>query len=1234
MPPNCTTCNVTFPSAAFKKKHDRETHENEINVTFKDKVVRRVYRQNGVFSCSCSYNHINSNNFRMHGQVHNAPTEAALSTAGTPASTTPTIVAPVAPASAPTMKPVPIVAPSPTEGREKGAVGEASGIAAGSSALKRAYPGPGESALQETLEDIPVIRQPADPASIPACLPLDPPPPSSPQIPPEEPRSPVKPLSPQPAVAPPLSPKIPTEGPQPALPAPPVFPEPLTEEESETKRRRIGDVVATDVDVNVDVNVDVSVGVDIDVVDVDVEKISAAAATITRESVLNVSASATATKPTPAKAHKTYNINPLFLPPIWTAWPGYGDPAFITRMAGMTAIECPGDPEVFGFVRETATRMIREAITFINNQAPEMFGRKLLTSVGAISEEKFTVANPAEVETLFVRYILFLLRICSDDIPLEDFNRCRMETSHHMWQVRNVLVGVIKANFSEKQYMQYVGVFAGCGLNSHVVKIEDYQSSGILNFVTLLAWRDGRFVTGWEMYELLQKVDSMSRTVMGGLTLLDYSVEVAAGTAPILTGKPDPAREFQAYELLSVDGSFGVSGLSRSLHLMELVGYGCTSADKPTDFSTSTSRTFITMGDLRKVVLVSLADIEEKLRSMSFGVELAMDLSAVQDDISNSNHGYSFAQDERNGFDRRYLQRVVRRDPALLGKVVAGNAVNVDFFDAYSSYYGRCLELIATVIAICCGEIFEPEDCARLIVENGGGHSRNLYIVGGHMYMAWRAIGSDVIRIQILPNDLAVMLCRVIVYVVPFMEWMKQTVAAKSPLEWAHPILPRTFFTVSTRAIPGSSIRTIVRGQRAIKVDLTPKLLQNAVLKLKNQCGVNPRTSIVRRLELLPSSLSPRLLAVNQQNFVDAKKEMVWLDNLMTKEMIQMHPVKYRDHEKDDIKRKYLDIRPSIDPTRRLLAEFKEINDSCIEKRTKAVIFVRSAAMVQMIMAVGDTPEHPYQVVDAEKEAGVLEKWIDDQLNHLLIIPFSQFDALMPMKGEIGWIMHSGSCGDISTLLSHCQLADCGVVIYMPYEPTFNSIPSTKDEAAMQQLIQGCRKKALYWHMGLPGGDCHEEKCTKCNYCKANEEFSGVKAALRYIVTNKFCGFCIIHRSRATHHSRIKDNQCPFLSDAALAPLMKGIRFRISFVPSCCKVCGLPASWCPDKCQYQALPSLLCATALTDDELKRNLAALKIDPGRKVAEYLLAGEERNGMALVLQALFKGGCFQFHGPPLN
>ncbi|KAK6522478.1 hypothetical protein TWF281_003039 [Arthrobotrys megalospora] len=1195
MPPKCSTCNITFPNASSKKKHDRETHEHEILVNFKDRVSRKVIRQNGLFSCSCGYSSRNSNNFRMHGQVHVAPPLPTVAdTAVTAPLPTVATVAPVLPiitpfpglgevGSAGTIIDPPVAAPSvtPTLGVPETPAGHG---------LREAqipdippippipedigvdddFPAPDD--LPGQIDDAPVLCPPTDPAEIPVQPPLEPPPQSSPQMPPPAP-SPSDPASQEAQV-------VELEEAQ-VVELEEAQAAELEEGVSDIKRRRIGDVAN---------------------MDVDIEGIDAAAAAILLY------------RPQLLLLGPTTSIHSSS-PPIWTKWKDYGDAAFISRMAKMTSLELPNDPEVFVSIRKKATQFISQSINYIG-EAPDMFRRKLLTSVGAVSKEMLVIEDPAAIEAMFLRYVLFLFRICTDDFPLEEFQRCRAETSHHMWQVRNVLIGITKADITEKRYLQYLGVFAGSGYNTHAVNPEAYQTSCILNFVNLMAWEEKRkgFVTGQEMYDLLYQVDVMARVIAAGLTLLQYGDHsIKNGSAPIISGRPDPNRNFQDYELLSVDGAFGLSALSRSLHLMQLVGFG--------QQELASSET-VTLGDLRKAYVVSLADVDEKLKYMSFGVELPLDLASIYDDVPNVKPGYSFATELSNLFDRNYLERVAQKDKALLAKVIPGGTLSGEFYNAYSSYYSRTLELIATVIAICCGETFEPEDCARLILENGGGYSRSFYVHGGNLFLVWRVVGTEEIRMQVLPKEFAAMVCKVIIYVVPFLQWMKDKME-KSPLDWAHPLLPRTFFTVSTRAIPGSSIRTIVRGQsKVIKADLTPKLLQDTVLRLKDQQEISSRIEVSRRLDLLAGSLRPKFTVITARDLENEKGELEWLGDLFT-EVSRME--RYKSADTVHIRGIHLAVKRSGAPMKRIVNDMANFNSSC-SKDLKGLLFVRSAAAVKMIMGVGTTSVKPYQLVDVEKEAKTLDAWLQDPVNHILIAPFSQFESLKCFKEEIGWIVHCESCGDINILLEHCKLPHKGLRVYVTRESEFSGFATSKEEALMSEwLNDNCRKKFLYWQMGFEGGNCHEEGAHLCDYCEEHEEFEFVKKALQTIATSGACGFCLLHRTSITHHSNQPNKICPYQKDLAeLSTVTRAIKFRTSFVEGCCKVCGLPASWCPDKCQYKALPALLCASAILDPEITKKLAKFKIEPGRKIADFLLNGGSRNGMVLVLKVLLQGG----------
>ncbi|KAF3919449.1 hypothetical protein AA313_de0203638 [Arthrobotrys entomopaga] len=1104
-PTLCSKCNQSFPNQNAKKKHYRETHQDTVEVTFKDGVKRRVARRGGVFTCSCGYSHQNSNNFNGHGRAHPAPPPASPEPAQEEV--------PLA------VGPPPAALPNPPSDPE---------LHLPDPPAPQDLPGiinsdDEDDGMPPKLSNAPFLPPPRQPDEVTIQTALQPPPQSS-AVSPHNISAPQSQAEPE-GVA------------------------------SSQKKRKIGEVIDVEAEIE-----------------------------------------------TPLlSSPKPYNINPLFLPPIWALWGDY-DVDLVRKISVMTDAELAKDPPHFGKLRQIAARFFQQAVKY-TQEAPPMFLQKLLTSVGSVSKDMLVIGNVAAAEEMFVRYIMFLFRTFEEDLDLDDLILCRVETSYRLWELRNAILASLQSTDEEKLF-SLVATIASQGFSSYVVKSSDYQTSCLLNFVNLAAWKGDGFVDHEELLDLLSTVDVMARVVVAEATLLQYGDGIKNGTAPIMTGRPDE-REYQIYETLSTDAAFAISALSRSLHLLKLVS---PVQDKP-------AAKPLRLGDLRETYLASVEELQKNIDFMSFGIDLPIDLDLLQDDVTNQVVGYSFITDALNGFDMDFLKKGVLKDQELHAKL-SGE----DFHDAYMRYYSRTLEVVAVMLAICCGEMFEPEDLCRLSVENGGGYSRSFFIHGGHMFVALRAVGTEIVRVQILPKDVGTMLAKVMVYVFPFVQYLQEMVP-KSPLEWAHPLIPRPFFTIRTRVIPGTSIDTIVRS--ATKDDLTADVLRNSVIELKLKRQVDPRPQLYRRLDLVSRSLEiPATVAV--EDLLRAQKDLSWLRYFLGEDATQ-----YKASDKRHIRRLIISVKATTYPLKSILSEVKNLNSKS-RKGCKGVFLVRSAPAVQMMLDLAPNIGL-YHLTNVETEGNTIEAWLQDPQKNAMVLTFGQFDTLMTKipRDEIGWIIHATNCGDINTVLSHCLIAKRGFGIhtYVNRHSGVAKYAMSKDQLMMNEwLWYNCAKKVLYWQMGFEGGNCYEEgDRKKCSYCDAFGEFEEMKKMLVKISTTKTCGFCVLHRQSATQHTST-EGVCQYQKSAPfIATLTRSVKFRSSFVEGCCHTCGMPASWCPEKeCVYKGVPVLLCAAAIADEDIRKHLEHLSVEYGRKAADFLLQGGERNGMLMVLDTLFKKG----------
>lgn len=187
------------------------------------------------------------------------------------------------------------------------------------------------------------------------------------------------------------------------------------------------------------------------------------------------------------------------------------------------------------------------------------------------------------------------------------------------------------------------------------------------------------------------------------------------------------------------------------------------------------------MADLRRMGQHMVQLAEASLARLMYGMPARIQLSKLQDRLSNQNQGYCFVQDPANNLSSAYLELSSRACLDPIGGLMASERWKLD---AVQRYLKEETELLVSVMLLCFlygGQAPRTSEMFSIECQNGSATLRGLYVDQGTLMYVTRhnksrsSTNQEFQVARYLPPSIAEIVAAYVVYVRPFADMLCRT---------------------------------------------------------------------------------------------------------------------------------------------------------------------------------------------------------------------------------------------------------------------------------------------------------------------------------------------------------------------------------------------------------------------------------------------------------------------------
>jgi hypothetical protein len=188
----------------------------------------------------------------------------------------------------------------------------------------------------------------------------------------------------------------------------------------------------------------------------------------------------------------------------------------------------------------------------------------------------------------------------------------------------------------------------------------------------------------------------------------------------------------------------------------------------------------VTMSRFRGLVEYFLSQAEVLCTSLLFGLNSAVDLTQVKDDMTNTQAGFSFIQHPDNGLAYAHLKLSTQACTTARNGLVREGGWDWKAVFAYRKRVEALEEIILGGLYTACGQVPRASELLSLECENGSSTERGIYVWNGSLiYVTWhhkakRATNHEFVVARFMPVRLGHVVYTYLVYIRRFVHLLER----------------------------------------------------------------------------------------------------------------------------------------------------------------------------------------------------------------------------------------------------------------------------------------------------------------------------------------------------------------------------------------------------------------------------------------------------------------------------